>query len=173
MIDAAAKPNPIDPWCGKGWLRILGNRGLYRSLNVPRHMDTLSEHQRSERMSRVRHRDTKPEIRVRQILYGMGYRYRLQAKDLPGTPDIIFRGRKRVVFVHGCFWHRHDQPNCKLARLPKSRLDFWLPKFERNVGRDRANQTKLSEMGWRFLVVWECELPNRKALESKLRGFLG
>lgn len=97
--------------------------------------DTLSPADRSARMSKVRGKDTKPELIARRMLHAMGYRYRLQAKDLPGRPDIVFRRRRKVIFVHGCFWHRHPDPECKLARLPKSRLDFWLPKLERNRER--------------------------------------
>jgi DNA mismatch endonuclease (patch repair protein) len=102
----------------------------------------------------------------------MGYRYRLQAKDLPGKPDIVFRGRKKAIFVHGCFWHRHPDPTCKLARLPKSRLDFWLPKLDANRTRDIANIEQLEHQGWQVLLVWECELRDREQLGNRLRRFL-
>ena len=105
-------------------------------------MDTLSKAQRSERMSRVRGKDTKPELLVRRLVHGMGYRYRLHRRDLPGTPDLVFPGRRKVIFVHGCFWHRHPDPACKLARLPKSRTDFWLPKLEGNRARDIENAAR-------------------------------
>lgn len=134
--------------------------------------DTLSPALRSERMGRVRGRDTKPELVVRRLLHGMGYRYRLQAKDLPGRPDIVFRKRRRAIFVHGCFWHRHADPACRLARLPKSRLDFWLPKLEGNAKRDAANVERLEAMGWNVLVVWECELRDREQLGNRLRRFV-
>jgi len=134
--------------------------------------DTLTSVARAERMSRVRGRDTGPEMVVRRMLHGMGHRYRLHAKDLPGRPDIVFRGRRLAIFVHGCFWHRHPEPTCKLARLPKSRLDFWLPKLEGNRARDAANVEKLDATGWRVLIVWECELGNKEQLRNTLRRFI-
>lgn len=123
-------------------------------------------------MSRVRSRDTKPEMVVRRLLHTMGYRYRLHAKDLPGQPDIVFRGRKKAIFVHGCFWHRHPDPACKLARMPKSRLDFWAPKLEANRARDIANVERLEALGWQVLLVWECELRDREQLGNTLRRFI-
>lgn len=123
-------------------------------------------------MGRVRGRDTKPELVVRRLIHGMGYRYRLHAKDLPGRPDIVFRRRRRVIFVHGCFWHRHPDPACKLARLPKTRLDFWLPKLERNRQRDLTDVERLEKMGWQVLLVWECELGDREQLRNMLRRFI-
>lgn len=134
--------------------------------------DTLTPDARAERMSRVRGRDTGPEMAVRRILHAMGYRYRLHAKELPGRPDIVFRKRRIAIFVHGCFWHRHPDPNCRLARLPKSRLDFWLPKLEGNQARDLANVEKLEAAGWRVLIVWECELGNREQSGNTLRRFI-
>ena len=133
-------------------------------------MDSLSASERSERMARVRGKDTKPELAVRSLLHRLGYRYRLHAKELPGRPDLVFRPRRRAIFVHGCFWHRHE--GCKLARMPKSRLEFWEPKLEGNRVRDRTNQKALSDMGWRYLVVWECELGDMKAIEDRLVTFL-
>lgn len=131
-------------------------------------MDTLTRAQRSERMSRVRPKDTKPEWVVRRLLHRLGYRYRLHVRGLPGQPDLVFPSRKKVIFVHGCFWHRH--PRCKNTRLPKSRLDFWKPKLEGNRKRDLKHQRQLRRLGWKFLVIWECEtksesLTKRKALE--------
>ena len=134
--------------------------------------DSLSPAMRSERMGRVRGRDTKPEMIVRRLLHRMGYRYRLHAKDLPGQPDIVFRRRRRAIFVHGCFWHRHPDPDCRLARLPKSRLDFWLPKLKGNRERDVATVARLESMEWNVLLVWECELRDREQLENKLRRFV-
>ena len=133
-------------------------------------MDTLTPEERSERMGRVRGRDTKLEMLVRQLTHRMGYRYRLQGKDLPGKPDIIFRPRRKAIFVHGCFWHRH--PKCKLARLPKSHLDFWAPKLEGNRERDLRNQESLKAMGWRFLIIWECETGEKSELSERIRSFL-
>lgn len=134
--------------------------------------DTLTPAARSERMARVRGRNTKPELATRQLLHAMGYRYRLQARELPGRPDIVFRKRHKAIFVHGCFWHRHADPACKLARLPKSRLDFWLPKLEGNRARDEANLARLEAMGWRALIVWQCELRDRERVANRLREFI-
>lgn len=132
--------------------------------------DTLSPRKRSERMSRVRSKDTKPEMRVRRLVHGLGYRYRLHVRELPGTPDLVFPSRRAVIFVHGCFWHRHE--NCALARLPKSRLDFWRKKLESNTTRDAAQQERLRELGWRVLVVWECQLGDTTKLTDTIRHFL-
>ena len=133
--------------------------------------DTLSPIERSERMSRVRGKDTGPEMAVRRLVHAMGYRYRLHRADLPGKPDLAFPGRRAIIFVHGCFWHRHPDPNCRLARKPKSRLDFWEPKLNGNRARDLRDQAALAAAGWRILVVWECELRDREQLTNKLRLF--
>jgi DNA mismatch endonuclease (patch repair protein) len=135
--------------------------------------DTLKPRERSERMSRVRSANTKPEMFVRRLVHGMGYRYRLHQRDLPGTPDLVFPSRRKVVFVHGCFWHRHPDPECPLARLPKSRLDFWLPKLEGNRKRDERNQAKLRSMGWDLMVIWECQLKHKNTLRQRIGRFLG
>ncbi|MGH6670755.1 MAG: very short patch repair endonuclease [Xanthobacteraceae bacterium] len=135
--------------------------------------DTLSPEARSERMSRIRGRDTGPELAVRRIVHRLGYRYRLHDKRLPGRPDLVFPSRRKVVFVHGCFFHRHPDPQCRLARLPKSRLDFWLPKLTGNRERDLLNVAALVGDGWRVLIVWECELAHRAELTKRLTRFLG
>lgn len=135
--------------------------------------DTLSPAQRSERMSRVRSRDTRPELFVRRLVHSLGYRFRLHRKDLPGRPDLVFLGRRKVIFVHGCFWHRHNDPDCRLSRIPKSRRDFWVRKLEANRLRDCRNMSTLEEDGWAVLVVWECELRHKEQVENKLRQFLG
>lgn len=114
--------------------------------------------ERSARMRLIRGRDTKPELRVRRALHAAGLRYRLQAKDLPGRPDIVFRKRKVAMFVHGCFWHQHPDPACKLARMPKSRQEFWEPKLRGNRSRDEAVKAKLEAGGWRVFEIWECQL---------------
>ena len=124
-------------------------------------------------MSLVRGRDTKPEMRVRRLIHSLGYRYRLHRRDLPGKPDLVFGPRRKAIFVHGCFWHRHPDPACKLARLPKSRRDFWLPKLEGNRARDERNNAALTEMGWDVLEVWECETSDEELLAKKIREFLG
>lgn len=134
--------------------------------------DTLSPSERSKRMSLVRNRDTKPELQVRRLVHGLGYRYRLHRADLPGKPDLVFSSRRKVIFVHGCFWHRHPDPECKLARLPKSRLEFWLPKLEGNRERDLRNESLLESSGWQALIIWECELTDKSQLEAKIIDFL-
>lgn len=121
-------------------------------------------------MSRVRSKDSKAELAVRRLVHALGFRYRLHGSGIPGRPDLVFRSRRKVIFVHGCFWHRHE--GCKLARLPKSRLDFWGPKLERNRERDREVKSKLRAAGWRSLVVWECEVSNADELASRVVGFL-
>ena len=134
--------------------------------------DTLTPVQRSERMSRVRGRDTKPEIRVRRMVHALGYRFRLGRRDLPGKPDIVLPRHKAIIFVHGCFWHRHPDPSCRLARMPKSRIEFWEPKLNANQARDGKVLAELENLGWRVLTVWECELKNEPALKLKLETFL-
>ena len=136
-------------------------------------MDTLTPEQRSTRMSLVRCRDTKPEMLVRRLTHGMGYRYRLHSRDLPGAPDLVFPSRNKVIFVHGCFWHQHPDPECKLARLPKSKLDFWAPKLETNRERDERNLDLLAELGWDVLAIWECQTKNREELQARITEFLG
>lgn len=138
-------------------------------LEDSRRYDPLSSAERSERMSRIHHADTKIELAVRSLVHGMGYRYRLHAKDLPGHPDLVFRPRKKVIFVHGCFWHQHG---CEQYRMPKSRIDFWGPKLSKNIERDRKTQTQLFEKGWSFLVIWECEMKDANALRDRIRNFL-
>ena len=133
--------------------------------------DILTPAQRSERMSRVRNKDTKPEIAVRRLVHRMGYRYRLHQRDLPGSPDMVFPGRGKIIFVHGCFWHRHGK-RCEFTRWPKSKLGFWRPKLEQNHQRDRIVGRELRKLGWRVLIVWECQLKNREAVGAKLRAFL-
>jgi DNA mismatch endonuclease (patch repair protein) len=123
---------------------------------------------RSQVMSRVKGTNTRPEWRVRRYLWSRGLRYRLHAKSLPGKPDVVFPSRRAVVFVHGCFWHRH--PNCPNARTPKSRLDFWEPKLAGNVERDRQNALALEHGGWTVLTIWECETKDAERLEDLARA---
>lgn len=134
--------------------------------------DTLSRKERSERMSRVRGRDTKPEMVVRRLVHRLGFRYRLHDRRLPGAPDLVFKSRRKAIFMHGCFWHRHPDPACKLARMPKSQLDFWRPKLEGNRERDLRTQSELEAIGWKYLIVWECELLHKEQLENRLLAFL-
>lgn len=133
-------------------------------------MDTVSQQRRSEIMGRVRSKDTSPEMIVRRMVYAMGFRYRLHGKGLPGRPDLVFRSRGKVIFVHGCFWHRHE--GCSLARLPKSRAEFWVPKLEANRARDERNQRDLERAGWKVLTVWECQLGRAELVRKKIRRFL-
>lgn len=134
--------------------------------------DTLSPAARSRRMGRVRGKDTKPEMIVRRLVHGMGYRYRLHDKRLPGSPDLVFRGRRKVIFVHGCFWHRHLDPACKLARMPKSRQELWGPKLEGNRERDARTRYQLDQQGWKQMIVWECECGQSEQIKNKIRAFL-
>lgn len=133
--------------------------------------DSVDKQTRSRIMSRVRNKNTRPEMAVRRIVFSAGYRYRLHGRKLPGRPDLVFAGRHKVIFVHGCFWHRHK--GCSLARLPKSRHDFWIPKLESNRERDERNRAALVADGWDVLVVWECELKEKEALASRISAFLG
>ena len=117
-------------------------------------------------MSRIRSKDTKPELMVRRLIHSMGYRFRLHRRNLPGRPDIVFPGRQKVVFVHGCFWHRH--PNCARAQIPDANRDYWEPKLARNVQRDREALEQLANLGWRSFVVWECEVQPLDALAKQI-----
>ncbi|QOZ06639.1 very short patch repair endonuclease [Bradyrhizobium sp. CCBAU 51765] len=130
----------------------------------------MSREKRSSLMGRIRGRNTGPEITVRRLLHALGYRYRLHARELPGKPDIVFRSRKVAVFVHGCFWHRHD---CGLAYVPKTRPEFWRSKFEGNIMRDQRTTRELEEAGWRVVVVWECQLSDLAALGRSLAREIG
>jgi DNA mismatch endonuclease (patch repair protein) len=132
-------------------------------------VDTLTPHQRSVRMGLIRGHDTRPELSVRRLVHGLGYRYRKNVPALPGKPDLVFVGRQKVIFVHGCFWHRH---RCALGRMPKSRLEFWKPKLEGNRARDARNARRLKSDGWRLLVIWECQIRNTQLLARRVREFL-
>lgn len=125
---------------------------------------------RSENMRRIRSKDTMPEMAVRRLVHGMGYRYRLHRRDIPGKPDLAFPGRRKVIFIHGCFWHQH--PGCREGRPPKSNTAYWLPKLERNQMRDKAALEKLAASGWRALVVWECQTKSVRKLTRQIRQFL-
>ena len=114
----------------------------------------------------------KPEIIVRRSAHALGYRYRLHRKDLPGKPDMVFPGRRAVIFIHGCFWHQHLDPNCKDARHPKSNIDYWQPKLLRNQTRDAEHEAALHAQGWRVLVIWECQTKDEAALKNLLSSFL-
>lgn len=136
----------------------------------PTRFDPLTPAQRSRQMALVTARNTVPERTVRTVLRSLGYRFGVHAKQLPGTPDIVLGGRKQVILVHGCFWHRHR--GCPRTRIPRTRVDFWKRKFQENVARDRANKLNLRRLGWRTLVLWECVTEDPARLRRKLQRFL-
>ncbi len=121
-------------------------------------------------MSLIRGKNSNPEMKLRHLVHNMGFRYRLHVESLPGTPDLVFPSKRAVIFLHGCFWHRHE--NCKLARLPKSRLEFWKQKLDANKDRDARDQKRLMALGWRVLVVWECEMNDTVRVGMSVREFL-
>lgn len=131
--------------------------------------DTRTPEQRRRIMQSVKTRDTGPELTVRRLLFRLGYRYRLNARNLPGRPDIVFPGRMKAIFVHGCFWHGH---RCRKGRAPKSRLDYWHPKLKNNRKRDSAQRRALKTLGWSVLTVWQCEILNAEELRTRLCSFL-
>jgi DNA mismatch endonuclease (patch repair protein) len=135
-----------------------------------RDMDRISPSTRSRIMARIRSKDTGPERAVRTLVFALGYRFRLHRKDLPGTPDLVFPGRKKVIFVNGCFWHFHSR--CPGFRAPKSRVEFWRNKLIRNRLRDRHSKTALRKLGWTVLVIWECEIKNLASLRRRVIEFL-
>lgn len=133
--------------------------------------DVFSPEERSRIMSRVRSKGTGPEKKVRSLLHYLGFRFRLHRKDLPGNPDIVFPSRKKVIFVHGCFWHRHD---CKAGqKIPKTNTEYWTEKISRNVVRDSEQSYSLQEAGWERLIIWECEIRDEERLKAKILEFLG
>lgn len=133
-------------------------------------MDIVSPERRSAMMAGIRGKDTKPELVVRRLAHHLGYRFRLHRRDLPGTPDLVFPGRRKLVFVHGCFWHRH--PGCRFAYQPKSNVESWRAKFDTNVTRDARVRRELDKMGWDVLTIWECETTDVEMLANKLTNFL-
>jgi len=133
-------------------------------------VDTRTKEQRSEIMSKVRSKNTAPELFVRRLLSGMGYRYRLHVKGLPGKPDIVMIGRRKIIDVRGCFWHGHE--DCRYGKLAKSHQEFWSKKITRNRQRDFENLRSLAESGWQVLVVWQCELKNVEFLKIRLYEFI-
>lgn len=132
---------------------------------------TFTPEARAAQMRSIRKTDTRPEIAVRRLAHLLGYRFRLHRRDLPGSPDLVFPGPRKAIFVHGCFWHQHE--GCRLARQPKTRPDYWPKKLARNVERDAEVRQRLSDDGWEVLVVWECETGDVEALRDRIIGFLG
>jgi DNA mismatch endonuclease (patch repair protein) len=145
---------------------------MAQAIKLCRRVDPLSPQERSHRMSLIRAKDSKPEMKVRRLVHSMGFRYRLHVRELPGCPDMVFPARRKLVFVHGCFWHLHRCALCD--RLPKTRPDYWLPKLRKNRERDGLNQRRLRVLGWRVLVIWECETAAKRLddLAERLRQFL-
>ncbi|TCK68453.1 very short patch repair endonuclease [Acidipila rosea] len=133
-------------------------------------VDHVTADKRSLIMAAVHSKNTRPEVRVRKLVHALGYRYRLHATNLPGKPDLVFAGRKKIIFVHGCFWHRHE--GCRYASTPKSRKEFWESKFGANIDRDKRTQDELQQMGWSVLTVWQCELKDLHKLTERLNDFL-
>jgi DNA mismatch endonuclease (patch repair protein) len=133
-------------------------------------MDIVPPEKRSRMMAGIKGKNTKPEVAVRKLVHGMGFRFRLHRKDLPGSPDLVFPRLKKAIFVHGCFWHRHS--GCRFAYTPKSNAQFWVDKLTTNTHRDALALKALGALGWEVLVVWECEVPNLPALAQKLHSFL-
>ncbi len=133
-------------------------------------MDILTRAQRSARMALIRSRGTRPELAVRRVVRSLGYGYRLHAAGMPGRPDLVFKARRKVIFVNGCFWHLHR--GCRRCRPPKSRLDYWRPKLEGNAARDKRVRRRLAAMGWSCLVIWECQTEDRQALAGRVSAFL-
>ncbi|MFP6871615.1 MAG: DNA mismatch endonuclease Vsr [Nitrospinota bacterium] len=123
-------------------------------------MDKIPPQKRAKNMRAIRSKGMKPEMIVRSITHRMGFRYRLHRSDLPGKPDLVFPDRRKAIFVHGCFWHQHTAKTCKITRIPKSNLEYWIPKLERNNARDKKNRSALRKLGWDVLIVWECQLKN-------------
>jgi DNA mismatch endonuclease (patch repair protein) len=151
-------------------LSIVGNDRAEFACKRRGMSDNRTPSSRSALMARIGSKDTAPELLVRRLIYGMGYRYRLHRADLPGKPDIVFGGRHKAIFVHGCFWHAHG---CKIGRAPKSRLEFWEPKLQRNRARDIRNERALRCQGWDVLTVWQCETKDSERLKERLKAFLG
>ncbi|HEY0794294.1 MAG TPA: very short patch repair endonuclease [Acidisarcina sp.] len=133
-------------------------------------MDFMTPGERSRRMGLIKSRDTLPELAVRKMVHGLGYRFRLYEASLPGRPDIVFTRKRKVIFVHGCFWHLHR--GCRNSRPPKSRLEYWGPKLEGNVKRDKLVRRRLLRLRWKCLIVWECELSNPDKLTRRITAFL-
>jgi DNA mismatch endonuclease, patch repair protein len=133
-------------------------------------LDFMAPMPHKANVSRIRSKNTKPEMMIRRMLHGLGYRYSLHRRDLPGVPDLVFPSRKKAILVHGCFWHQHS--GCIDGRLPKSRENYWLPKLLRNTERDRLNIAKLRRGGWQVLKLWECDILKDKSLQKRLTNFL-
>ena len=172
LVVPSLRASPIDPSHlvqSRQDRRVMNDKVRYDTSSNNSAFDPLTVAERSERMSRIKQRDTKPEMKVRRLIHGMGYRYRLHDQSLPGKPDLVFMRRSCVIFVNGCFWHLHD---CEYYRLPKSKRDFWMPKLKRNVQRDREVRSELESHGWKHLTIWECELRDPDSVAIRIVNFL-
>ena len=158
----------VAPPDGSGFLNRYSGAFMRNGLKVCR-MDTRTPEQRRKIMQSVKSKDTGPEMLVRRILHRLGYRFRLHRKDLPGRPDIVLPRHRKVILVHGCFWHAHG---CAKGRPPKSRKDYWLPKLQENVRRDRTKLEHLEALGWQVMVVWQCETKDVEVLAARLKDFV-
>jgi len=150
-------------------VNVRGSARSSRKFRNDQSMDRVTQATRSKIMAAVHTRDTDAEKAVRSIVHRLGYRYSLTRSDLPGRPDLAFVGRRKVIFVHGCFWHGHS---CRYGRLPKSRLDYWQPKIAANKARDRHQAGRLKQASWSVMVVWQCQLKRKDALEARIRSYL-
>lgn len=135
-------------------------------------MDKLSQAARSKNMRAIRSKNMKPELTVRQLVHRLGFRYRLHGAGLPGKPDLVFSSRRKVIFVHGCFWHHHARTRCVDSRIPKSNVAYWRKKLAGNQQRDKKNLSTLRKAGWKALVIWECEIKNERRVTDKIVKFL-
>ena len=135
-------------------------------------MDTISPERRSENMRRIRGKNTRPELVVRKTLFAMGYRYRLHSAKLPGKPDLVFSKQRKVIFVHGCFWHSHSNSRCNIVRLPKSNSEYWAEKLKRNVTRDAIRKAELRRLGWKTMTIWECQTRSISRQLWRIKRFL-
>ncbi|HLY23518.1 MAG TPA: DNA mismatch endonuclease Vsr [bacterium] len=135
-------------------------------------MDKIPPARRSANMRAIKSKNMVPEMEVRSLVHRMGYRYRLHAKELPGKPDLVFPRLRKIIFVHGCFWHKHKASTCRIARIPKSNVAYWLPKLERNRLRDNKACSVLRRHGWEVLIVWECQINRHQGLANRVERFL-
>jgi DNA mismatch endonuclease, patch repair protein len=136
-------------------------------------MDKITTEKRRMNMQNIHSKNTNPEITVRRWIHKKGYRFRVNVSELPGKPDITFGGRKKVIFVHGCFWHSHMRKECIYNHIPQSRQEYWIPKLKKTIERDKENELRLKELGWKCLIIWECETKKIETLSEKIEQFIG
>jgi len=153
-------------------IRKSGHPPVTRTFRTKSNAHAWSRQVEADNMRQIRSEGMKPELTVRKLVHSLGYRYRLHQRDLPGNPDQVFRRRRKVIFVHGCFWHQHNDPNCKVVSRPKSNTSYWNAKLDRNVERDLENVRSLDSAGWEVFTVWECEVADSGQLAKRIRLFL-